>query len=106
MKACFHIAERSLFYSKTLPVSAMKACFHIAERSLFYSKTLPVSAMKACFHIAERSLFYSKTYGIRMFKSSYCAYRYCLANENNAVLYVGNPKWRRKILRLTSKYVQ
>ena len=58
MISCSHIAECSLFYSKTVPVSAMKACFHIAECSLFYSKTVPVSAMKACFHIAECSLFY------------------------------------------------
>jgi hypothetical protein len=36
MKACFQIAERSLFYRKTVPVRAMKACFQIAGRSLFY----------------------------------------------------------------------
>jgi hypothetical protein len=34
MKACFHIAERSLSSAKVVQVSAMKACFHIAERSL------------------------------------------------------------------------
>ena len=61
MKACFQIAERSLFYVKTVPARAMKACFQIAERSLFYSKTVPARAMKACFQIAECSLFYSKT---------------------------------------------
>ena len=43
-----------------VPVSAMKACFHIAERSLSYTIIVPVSAMKACFHIAERSLSYTK----------------------------------------------
>ena len=35
--------------TKTVPVRAMKACFHIAERSQFYSKTVPVRAMKAYF---------------------------------------------------------
>ena len=40
----------------------MKACFLIAERSLAYAKTVPVSAMKACFLIAERSLAYAKLY--------------------------------------------
>ena len=42
------------------PVNAMKACFHIAERSLSYTMIVPVSAMKACFHIAERRLSYTK----------------------------------------------
>jgi hypothetical protein len=44
MKACFHIAERSLFYSKTVPVSAVKACFHIVERSLFCAENMLASA--------------------------------------------------------------
>ena len=30
MKACFQIAERSLFYSKTVQASAMRLCFQIA----------------------------------------------------------------------------
>ena len=52
-----------MFYSlnkKTVPTSAMRACFQIAECSLFYSKTVPTSAMRACFQIAECSLFYKK----------------------------------------------
>jgi len=61
MKACFQIAECSLFYVKTVQARAMKACFQIAECSLFYSKTVQARAMKACFQIAERSLFYVKT---------------------------------------------
>ena len=61
MKACFQIAERSLFYVKTVQASAMKTCFQIAECSLFYVKTVQASAMKTCFQIAECSLFYSKT---------------------------------------------
>ena len=61
MKACFQIAERSLFYVKTVQARAMKACFLIVERSLFYSKKVQASAMKVCFQIAECSLFYSKT---------------------------------------------
>ena len=61
MKACFQIAECSLFYVKTVQARAMKACFQIAECSLFYSKTVQARAMKACFLIVERSLFYSKT---------------------------------------------
>jgi len=39
MRACSLIAERSLFYIKTVPTSAMRACYQIAERSLFYEKT-------------------------------------------------------------------
>ena len=52
MKACFQIAERSLFYSKTVQARAMKACFQIAECSLFYVKTVQASAMRLCFQIA------------------------------------------------------
>ena len=61
MKACFQIAERSLFYVKIVQASAMKACFQIAECSLFYVKTVQARAMRLCFQIAERSLFYVKT---------------------------------------------
>ena len=43
-----------------MPASAMKACFHIAECSLSYTKIMQASAMKACFHIAECSLSYTK----------------------------------------------
>ncbi len=60
MKACFLIAECSLFYAKIAQMSAMKACFLIAECSLFYAKIVQMSAMKARFLIAECSLFYAK----------------------------------------------
>jgi len=39
MKACYQIAERSLFYLKTVQAKAMRTRFHIAERSLFSSKS-------------------------------------------------------------------
>ena len=38
MKACFQIAECSLFYVKIVQTSAMKACFQIAECNLFKAK--------------------------------------------------------------------
>jgi len=39
MKACYQIAERSLFYLKTVQAGAMRDSFQIAERSLFSSKS-------------------------------------------------------------------
>ncbi|WP_241033256.1 biotin synthase [Leyella lascolaii] len=85
MKACFQIAECSLFYLKTVPVSAMKACFQIAECSLFYLKTVPVSAMKACFQIAECSLFYLKTVNAKprfhVFRTVFPVVRRCHAKK-------------------------
>ncbi|WP_273530753.1 hypothetical protein [Leyella lascolaii] len=46
---------------KTVQARAMKACYQIAERSLFYLKTVQARASRTRFHIAERSLFSSKS---------------------------------------------
>jgi hypothetical protein len=44
-----------------VPARALGACSLIAERSLFYSKTVPASAMGACSLIAECSRFSAGT---------------------------------------------
>ena len=45
-------------------------CSQIAERSLFYGKTVPTSAIRACSLIAERNLFYIKKNNFRLFTAT------------------------------------
>ena len=48
----------------------MRACSQIAERSLFYGKTVPASAIGACSLIAERNMFYIKKNNFRLFTAT------------------------------------